>query len=78
MKNIEISRLQQHLEQLVGERNPRTSPQSLRAAGDLIAGSDQNFDNIDRIVGAKIGNPNFGELSHHRISLRISESTWLK
>lgn len=37
MENIETNLLQQHLERLVGERNPRTSPQSLRAAGDTIA-----------------------------------------
>ena len=47
MKSIEINRLQQHLEQLAGERNPRTSPQSLRAAGDLIAG---HFESIGLAV----------------------------
>ncbi len=37
MQNIETTALRRHLERLVGERNPRTSPQSLRAAGDTLA-----------------------------------------
>ena len=37
MPNIETAALRRHLERLVGERNPHTSPQSLRATGDILA-----------------------------------------